>query len=230
MYIERGIIMLGFFNKGKKEVIEHVNRSLSRVDKDVYTLQQWIGHLHDRHDDIKNSHLNHIELTRKEISDLQKTVHYLQTHNAELNKFVRDIITNILELKKNSETFAERIENLEKGQLRTLERTIGGQLKDNSPQIMYKEEEKGQIIAQNRPAVKSEMNGSQIEMLNVLYHADRPLSYDEIAKILVKKPKSIRNLIYELREKNIDIKARPIGIRKKGFFISKEEKIRVSGR
>ena len=63
-----------------------------------------------------------------------------------------------------------------------------------------------------------------------MYHADRPFSYEEMAKMLGKKKKSIRNLIYELREKNINVKSKPTGVRKKGFYLDKEEKIKVSGR
>ncbi len=48
--------------------------------------------------------------------------------------------------------------------------------------------------------------------------------------MLGKKKKSIRNLIYELREKKINVRSKPVGIRKKGFFLDREEKIRVSGR
>ena len=77
---------------------------------------------------------------------------------------------------------------------------------------------------------KHEFTGSEMELINIFYRADRPLSYQDLSKLLGKKDKSIRNLIYELRAKKVLVKSKPIGIRTKGFFLEKEEKIRVSGR
>ena len=72
--------------------------------------------------------------------------------------------------------------------------------------------------------------GAELEILNVLFHSDKPVSYERVAKIVGKKEKSIRNLIYEIRRKGIDVLTKPIGIRQKGFYLPAEEKIKVSGR
>ncbi len=77
---------------------------------------------------------------------------------------------------------------------------------------------------------KKAFAGAELEVLNVLYHSDRPISYERIAKIVGKKEKSIRNLIYEIRRKGIDVLTKAIGIRQKGFYLEQEEKIKVSGR
>jgi biotin operon repressor len=77
---------------------------------------------------------------------------------------------------------------------------------------------------------KSSLSGSQLELLNVLYDSDRPLSYSDLSKILNKKSKSIRNQIYELRDSGIEVKSRFIGLRTKGFYLTKETKIMISGR
>ena len=94
-------------------------------------------------------------------------------------------------------------------------------LKDKSK---VKKTEKIQVID------KDSLTGSQIELLNIFYHSDRPLGYKDLKKIVGKKKKSIRNLIYELRDKGIKINYKPIGIRTRGFYLNKEEKIKVSGR
>ena len=72
--------------------------------------------------------------------------------------------------------------------------------------------------------------GAEIEVLNLLYHSDRPISYENIVKIVGKKEKSIRNLICEIRRKGIEVLDKPIGIKQKGFYLPAEEKIKVSGR
>lgn len=77
---------------------------------------------------------------------------------------------------------------------------------------------------------RSSMTESQLELLNLLYHSDKPLSYLDIAGIVGKKEKSVRNLVYEIREKGINVLSKSIGARTKGFYLNKEEKIKVSGR
>ncbi len=227
---------------GKKPVenpIKELNISMSKVDRDIYLIQQWINHLHEKSENIKNSHYEHLELTKRDINNINKWLQYLHTHNLEMHKFVKETSNSIIKLRNNQIELLKRLEKIEQGQLRTLERTIKGQVKDISP-IIEDMSQSSIIVEKNKNEKeyenfggnvnKSEFNGSQIELLNMLYHANRPLSYDEVAKILGKKEKSIRNLIYELREKGIKIRSKPLGIRKKGFFLEKDEKIKISGR
>jgi hypothetical protein len=222
--------MLNIFRRKRDDdVLKELNRSLSRVDKDIYLIQQWISHLHDRSEEIKDSHFQHVELTRRDIGEINRWIKYLHAHNSEMHRFVKETTKNILELRKNHEEVMKRVENIEKGQVGTIERTIRGQLKDMSGERGGRAEVPI-VVEKERVADKGEFTGSQIELLNVLYHADRPLGYGELAKSVGKKEKSIRNLIYELRSKEVKIKSRPVGIRKKGFFLEREEKIRISGR
>ena len=81
-----------------------------------------------------------------------------------------------------------------------------------------------------KPLNTSALSGSELEILRLLYHADKPLSYQDIAKQTAKSEKSIRNIIYELRKKGIVIKAVPVGIRQKGFYLDSKTKVLVSGR
>jgi len=223
--------MLGLFKKKNKQVVTEAERSLSRMDRDIYLIQQWISHLHEKGEEVRNSHFRHIEVTKKDISEINKWIRYLHTHNSEIHKFVRETTNNIIDLRKSYNEIAFRLEKIEKGQLRTLERTNQGQIEDKSA---LKKDTSEPIITSisetERKVYKTEFNGSQLELLNLMYHADRPFSYEEMAKMLGKKKKSIRNLIYELREKNINVKSKPTGVRKKGFYLDKEEKIKVSGR
>lgn len=110
------------------------------------------------------------------------------------------------------------------GQVGTPQGTSKGQVKDMSPAP--------KAIAHQESVTfdKTQLRGAELELLQLLYHSDRPLSYEEIAKRLGKSEKSIRNLIYEIRHKNVEIKARPVGIREKGFYLTEQTKIAISGR
>ncbi len=225
--------MFNIFNRKKgSSAVYELNKSISKIDRDIYMIQQWISHLHDKSEGIKSSHLEHIELTRRDINNINKWLQYLHAHNSEMHGALKHIIGSMIELKKNFEGMTMKIEKIEQGQARILERTLEGHVADKSLEKKDMEiAEKHVIIAQKEQIVpKHEFSGSQLELLNVLYHADRPLSYEDLSRLLGKKEKSIRNLIYELRGKKVDVLSRPIGIRIKGFYLVKEEKIRVSGR
>lgn len=215
----------------KKVVVDIKNKlknSFSKVDNDIKALHKWVLHLNEKSEHIRNSHFQHIEITKKDISEINRWLHYLHAHNTELHKFVKKATDTINDLQLNHTNLLNRLEKLEKGQLGTPERTIRGQLEDMS--LKTKDISKHKKIKKIDVIDKSSLTGSQIEILNILYQEDKPLSYADLAKFVGKKKKSIRNLIYEIREKGIGINSKAIGIRKKGFYISKEEKIKVSGR
>ena len=111
----------------------------------------------------------------------------------------------------------------EKGQQRTSERTTQGHEKSREKQVVV--QEKHTLLFD-----KQTLKGSELEILQVLYYADRPLSYQEIAKQLSKTEKSIRNLVYELRKKGVEIESKPVGLRQQGFYLREKTKILLSGR
>ena len=196
-----------------------------KVQSDINNLQGWVLHLNDKSESLKGSHDDHVNLTRKDITNINKWLQYLHTHNSELHKYIRETTEKIIEIYQKNAEMDKRLEKIEKGQVGTPQRTFEGHLKDKSPdEKTVKNELKETVID------KETFTGSQIELLDLVYHSDRPLSYGEIARLVGKKKKSIRNLIYELREKGIKIKDKPVGIRKKGFYLDAQEKIKVSGR
>ncbi len=169
--------MLGIFKKKNRVVVREAERSLSRIDRDIYLIQQWISHLREREEETRNSHFQHMEVTRRDISQINKWLNYLHAHNAEIHRFVRETTNNILELKQSYKDIASRLENIEKGHLRTAERTSQGQIEDK--RTSEKDLKKGIIEEKEKEmqtSYKSEFNGSQIEMITLLYRADRPMS------------------------------------------------------
>ncbi len=231
------------FRKPKsKEVMRlnsHLNFAFSKLDRDIINVQQWVSHLHEKNQHLEQSHGSHIDVTKRDITSITKWIHYLNKHNTELQGYLKDLTGHLMSLQKKDSDLLERVHSLEiklekynhdlsLGQVRTQERTIGGQVKDMSSHVKAPP-----LVEDNSQKVsisKASLTGSQVELLQVLYDSDRPLSYSDLARILNKKSKSVRNLIYELRDKGIDVCSRFVGLRKKGFYLTSENKIKVSGR
>lgn len=230
---------------------QNLSFAFSKLDTDIGNMQQWLQHLHNKGHVLESSHGSHVDVTRRDLDNLSRWVQHLYKHNVELQKYMKDLTTHLVALEKQDTAHTERMKSVEgqledlKGHVRTQKRTLKGQEEDTSsvkrtspsllptnnlstsvPLAKEVEVKADHIIAKS----KSSLNGSQVELLNVFYEADRPLSYNDLAKILGKKNKSVRNLIYEIREKGIDIKSRFVGLRKKGFYLTNEQKIKLTGR
>jgi biotin operon repressor len=218
----------------------------------MYHVGQWIKHLHEKNSDLERSHSTHVELTKGEISSINRWVKYLHDHSVELRRYTTELAFELKSANENNYELKKRLDVLEhelssiKGQIRTQDRTRTGQGQDMSAEIIPPVEHKQVvhqvvnknpiIISQNESRSsevlinKSSLNGAQLELVRVLYDSDRPLSYSDLAKILNKKGKSIRNLIYEIREKGVNIESRFVGLKNKGFYLTKDQKIGLSGR
>jgi len=203
--------MVNLINLFKKEdhrwyrLDQLLKHYFSKIKEDIHNLSLWIHHFKEKHD--------HNEYH-----------HYI--FNEEL-KYHKSMIFHLHKKVDNLKNELETLK-LEKGQVRTSQ----GQVKDMSPETkdMPKIEKTTKTPQETKVIDKESLAGSHIELLNLLYHSDKPLAYEDISRILGKKEKSVRNLVYELREKGTTIHDKQIGIRKKGFFLPSEEKIRVSGR
>ncbi|RLE38571.1 hypothetical protein DRJ17_03605 [Candidatus Woesearchaeota archaeon] len=173
---------------------------------------------------------NAFERVKSDIHHIYSWINYLK-HKDELNDHEHSQFNRELgEQKMMIQYVLSRIEQLESASI-PRQRTSQGQIKDTSRTFRGQIGDiKGHVKDTHLVAKKSDLTGAQMELLQLFYHSDRPLSYDEISKRLQKKPKSIRNLIYEIRDKGIEIKDKPIGIREKGFYIDRDLKIELSGR
>ncbi len=149
--------------------------------------------------------------------------HFRERHDATESEIAN--IKAELEALKGHVMAHQRISEDKTGQVRTIQRTRQDKSKDMSFAKKEAKKEKSIEIFD-----KSSLAGSHLEIMALLYHSDRPLSYEEISKRLNKTTKSIRNLIYEMRSKGVDISDKPLGSRQKGFYLTKEAKIKVSGR
>lgn len=145
--------------------------------------------------------------------------HFIERHEA-TEAALKSLREELVALKGQLRTSEDKT-----GQVRTSQRTFKGQVKDMS--LVKKRAKKAEKI---EIFDKSMLAGSHLELLSLLYHSERALSYEEMSKRLNKTTKSIKNLIYEIRKRGMEISDRPIGLRQKGFYLTKEAKITVSGR
>jgi biotin operon repressor len=217
---------------------QDINHTFTQVSKDISHLKNWVLYVHSKHEKNHSVHKGEIELRKKDIENISKWIEHLREENNKLKKFMGEVSKYLIEFNKGYKSMDERIKELEKrtqGQEKIIERTI----EDNKD--IERTDIKGQIEGQLGQQIskrirpikvldKKALTTSQEELIHLLYQSEEPLEYARIAHILRKKEKSIRNLIYEIREKGIKIKDCPIGYRKKGFYLNAEEKLKVSGR
>jgi biotin operon repressor len=237
------LIKKKFFKTQINELTTEINHTFSKVSEDVDLLKKWVMHVNNKTEISRSHHEKHIEISKQEIKNATLWIEHLKKDMEQLKKISKETTNYIFEMHKNQQDVFGKIQEIEKkleekekdmsqkdktGQQRTSE-DITTKFEGQVPLKRIPEEK---IIP--KPEVKrldkKEMTASQLELLETLYNAQEPLDYKSLAEYLNKKEKSIRNLIYELREKGVKIKASNIGFRKKGFYLKEEEKLKISGR
>ncbi|MCP3682736.1 MAG: hypothetical protein GY861_08610 [bacterium] len=186
-----------------------LKHAFEKVKGDVHTSFSWINYLKQK--DLLNDK-KHEQLNR-ELGSHSATILMLKQEIKELKRDVFSLKTEKISQKTRS------------GQVGTRPGTSRDISRDMSRVEKTEKKQKAVEIID-----KSSFKGSNLELINLLYHSDKPLGYPEIAMRLSKSEKSIRNLICEVRKKGIKVKDKHIGAREKGFFIDREEKIKISGR
>jgi biotin operon repressor len=237
------LIKKKFFKKQINELTTEINHTFSKVAEDVDLLKRWVMHVNSKTELSKSHHEKHIEVSKQEIKNAALWIEHLKKDIEQMKKISKETTNYIFEMHNNQQNVLEKIQELEK---RMNEKDKDMSEKDNTGQVRITQdkliEPKGHVPLKRIPEEelvqkpeikvleKEELTTSQIELLETLYSAKEPLDYKSLAEYLNKKEKSIRNLIYELREKGVKIKASNIGLRRKGFYLKEEEKLKISGR
>jgi biotin operon repressor len=217
-YLKQLLFHVDELQKKDKELLDYVKKLENSINEKVILLQGHLGtlerttkgQLKDMSLSLKSDFYENISSVKKEFD-----LHKIEFEN---DRKKLDEISKLHQEKK------EQIDKIEKEKSKEISKEISNNTLIKQTTSSVKDKVASFI------ETKSSLSGSQLELLNVLYEADRPLSYGDLSKILNKKSKSIRNLIYELREAGLEVKSRFIGLRTKGFFLTKETKILVSGR
>lgn len=200
-------------------------------------MQEWAKHLWDSLDELRkeiSSHKDDMKRLRQEVDGQRQAQEALGDYAHQTHTFLTRLHERVtaLESRPPATTPPEDTE----GQQRTQKDTKRGHVPETED---IREDTKGQQRTQPEQTqgqraepriVPKVLNQAQEELLAVFYRNTEPHDYRELARQLNKKEKTVRNLIYELREKGIGIYSCHIGNRKKGFYISEEEKLKISGR
>lgn len=218
--------IIRFFKKEDRLASLHsfLSHSFLKVKYDMEHIFEWMHYFREKHE----QHDYHNSLLKQELGEHRNSIVFLNQEIKELKKQMSMLTTDASKKAQDAAILQTNRSQMSQGQLRTTQDISGttqGQLRDNSnTEKNAQKQQKIQIID------KSSFTGSQLEVLNLLYHSEKPLSYENIAVALGKKEKSIRNSICEIRNKGINILGKSIGSRTKGFFLDRQEKIKVSGR
>ena len=237
-----------FPKKPRKDMVRLNNKvqfAFTKLDQDIDTLHKWMIHIHEKSSHLEKNHANHVEITRQDMQNISKWLHFLNSHTIQVKKYfgeMNNIMENLSkrddEILKELDKLKEDILDVKQGQLRTPERTIEGHV-PTSKDMSFKDvpvaryvlsEPKNTLKVKDIYINKGTFTGSQLELIDILYNSDRPLSYSELATITGKQKKSIRNLIYEVRDKGLQIENKFVGLRKKGYYFSESVKVKLSGR
>lgn len=241
---------LGFFKRKSEENTEisavervesSVSLSFSKLKSDMEKVGLWIKYFAE--EAIRNrqehSQLNSdVSIHEREISELKKNQESMINAMERNSRIISELTYRIEDMKKMAAIKAKEPET----ELGTCPGTSAGQTRDKSiePKKIYRREPKPEKTAEINADEIAESTGapfdrgkflqSELEVIKALYYSERPMGYDEIAKLLGKSGKSIRNIICDVRRKGIEILDKPIGIREKGFYLSGKAKVLVSGR
>lgn len=215
----------------KSDVQSEIDRSLQGVAYDIEQLKRWAIYINQNHEHRHTKNKARITITKKETEKLQLIISDLQKENHDLKKSMHEMVEYLYEAHSKLQDTEDRLSTVEKdiqGHSRTPKRTSEGH--PGTSERTTKDTKKDTREEEIKVIDKTALSASQKELLDLLYREAEPLDYKRIAHLLRKKEKSIRNLIYEVREKGVDIKDTHIGFRKKGFYIEQAEKLRISGR
>jgi len=196
---------------------------------------------------IQNPKVYVSEMTKEQRAD---QINKERTKQAEINKSEAPtgeknavIISELSKKIKNTENALSERPIEQENQLGTCPGTSTGQVRDKSEKRIMAFSRAAGVKKIETPEYEREMSEdsgahfnmsmflpSELEVIKTLYYSERPIGYAEIAKLLGKSGKSIRNIICDVRKKGIEILDKPIGIRDKGFYLSGKAKVLVSGR
>ncbi|MFA6088519.1 MAG: hypothetical protein WC755_01520 [Candidatus Woesearchaeota archaeon] len=184
-----------FFNK---------EREYEKYDAQMHLVSKWINHLHVTDREIHQKHnemVNYLHHMHKFVQDLSKENELLRRRMQEIEQknISRDEVHHIV----NSKEIAI--------DTRHIENNIVERLKEaQKPQEVVQNVKKSEEIIEKVPKTETsvpnqELSYSEKLVMNVLFGADSPLSYEAIGSRLNKKAGTIKVYINDLKRKGIDL-------------------------
>ena len=204
---------------------ERVGNAFLILDRDLKGMSNWISSIERTQQGLVNSHYSHIDLTKKDLERLKKWTREMDEYHSKLREYLTHVNSAIKEI--NEEQIKLRTEMEELKSLKTA-------LIAPNIQKEHLKEEKAIIKEESIPlkmiARKEELSGSEQLILNELYSGNKPLTYSELAQRTKLNYGTVKNAIYRLRKKNIEVHDQKTPEGEKEFFFTDKVKIELSGR
>ncbi len=219
---------------------ESLKSAFSKIKDDLSVVYKWLVYVRKKEELLDKNQKLVAEFTEKTnkkvvewVSEVIKTerenkkrlmewIKYLENQNKTLKKElyeVKDYLKKLEDFVKEELDRNELNKRTEQDNLQPLPNSTAEEERDEQGALS----DDGVIMAEN-------LTKSEKELLKVLYFSKKPLSYEEIAKILGLSYGTVKNRLYRIRKLGYKIDFNVDADGEKYFFLNEEEKLKVSGR
>ena len=112
-----------------QDIEQKLTRAFTRISSDIEHLNKWVKHLYDSQNKLHKHHSEHVNLTRKDVANLNQWINYLHKHRSELNTELRQLTRYLYETASANKELSRRVEKIEQEskELRTALRQMKNQ-------------------------------------------------------------------------------------------------------
>ena len=90
-----------------------LREAFGNVNYDINHIKQWVNHLAERSQLLEDTHHSHRSTIQRDLENINKWIHYLYRHNHELQKYIKEVTSNLLELHRKDSEILEKLKKLE---------------------------------------------------------------------------------------------------------------------
>ncbi len=221
---------------------ESLKSAFSKIKDDLSVVYKWLVYVRKKEELLDKNQKLVAEFTEKTnkkvvewVSEVIKTerenkkrlmewIKYLENQNKTLKKELYEVKDYLKKLedfvKEELDSFRNELKN----------KTEQDNLQESVLPDSMAEEEPSEPETSTNVIMAENLTRAEKELLKVLYFSKKPLSYEEIAKILGLSYGTVKNRLYRIRKLGYKIDFNVDADGEKYFFLNEEEKLKVSGR
>jgi len=232
--------MLRFFRKKKADGLDE---DFNHLYRDLTWVKHWINHINQKSNNIHKSNSYKHEITQKELSRLKNIIIDISKNMHKIERVIKEMVRYSIENNEFQKKMHKRLLDVENS-LRDRSGTSQGQVlqkrtirevkKDmslNNKEI--KRTSQGHVLQPEETGKEKNQNlkATHKNVLDLLEKTEEPIEYSTVSRVLGIKEKTLRNAVYELRQKGYKIESRRTGFRKKGLVLvrKKDMSLQVEG-
>lgn len=112
---------MAFFRKKKEDnnnamvvsLRHHIKEVFGSINNDISHIKQWVNHFSEKNSMMEDTHNTHRSTTQKDIENINHWIHFLYKHNQEMQTYVKEVTSNLIELHKKDNEIVEKLQRLE---------------------------------------------------------------------------------------------------------------------